>query len=238
MGVIFLLKSIGFIVDGNRRWAQKKGLPKMEGHRQGFNKVMDVVDFFLERSPQQVETLVFYLFSTENWKREEKEVSYLMNLAYEMAKRKMNTYIEKGVRFVHLGRREPLPQKVLDVLDELVERSKNNTRLTVGLALNYGGRQEIIDAINKIIDKVRNGEIPAGAKINKKLIEHFLYYPDFSDVDLIVRTSGEMRISNFLLWQSAYAEFIFLPYYWPEINDNILYQIIEEFNRRERRFGK
>jgi len=233
-----LLKSIGFIVDGNRRWAQKRGLPKMEGHRQGFNKVMDVVDFFLERSPEKLETIVFYLFSTENWKREEYEVNYLMNLAYEMAKKKMATYISKGVKFIHMGRREPLPQKVLDVLDELVENSKNNTKLTVGLAINYGGRQEILDAVNKIVDRVRSGEIPNDVPINMELIEHFLYNPGFADVDLIVRTSGEMRISNFLLWQSAYAEFIFLPNYWPEMNDTLLLQVLDEYNRRQRRFGK
>ncbi len=233
-----MLKSVGFIVDGNRRWAKKRGLPKMEGHRQGFNRVLDVIDFFLEKSPEKVETIVFYLFSTENWKREEYEVNYLMNLAYEMARKKMSTYISKGVRFVHMGRRNPLPQKVLDVLDELVEKSKHNTRLTVGLAINYGGRQEILDAVNKIVDKVRSGEIPDDVPINMELIEHFLYNPGFADVDLIVRTSGEMRISNFLLWQSAYAEFIFLPNYWPDINDNILIQVIEEFNRRQRRFGK
>ena len=233
-----MLKSIGFIVDGNRRWAQKRGLPKMEGHRQGFNKVMDVVDFFLEKSPVSVEKIVFYLFSTENWKREEYEVNYLMNLAYEMAKKKMSLYIDKGVKFIHLGRREPLPEKVLSVLDELVENSKNNGKLTVALAINYGGRQEIVDAVNRIIEKVRSGEIPEDTKINAELIEHFLYEPHFSDVDLIVRTSGEMRISNFLLWQSAYAEFIFLQNYWPDINDSILMQVLDEYNRRQRRFGK
>ncbi len=233
-----MLKSIGFIVDGNRRWARKRGLPKMEGHRHGFNKVMNVVDFFLERSPEKVERIVFYLFSTENWKREEYEVNYLMNLAYEMAKEKMMTYISKGVKFVHLGRREPLPEKVLSVLDELVEKSKNGDKLTVELAINYGGRQEIVDAVNKIIQKVREGEIPEGTPINTDLIAHFLYDRDLADVDLIVRTSGEMRLSNFLLWQSAYAEFIFLPIHWPDINDNVLLQIIDEYNHRQRRFGK
>ncbi len=210
----------------------------MEGHRQGFNKVMEVVDFFLERSPEKIEHLIFYLFSTENWKRDEKEVNYLMNLAYEMAKKKMNRYIEKGVKFIHIGRREPLPQKVLEALDELVNKSKGNTKLTVSLAINYGGRQEILDSVNKIVKKIYNGEIPSGTPINMELIEHFLYNPQLSDVDLIVRTSGEMRISNFLLWQSAYAEFIFLPNYWPDMSDTILLQVLDEYNRRQRRFGR
>jgi len=194
---------------------------------------MFVVDFFLSHPEFGVDAVYFYLFSTENWKREESEVNYLMNLAYEMARLKMREYISKGVRFVHLGRREPLPQKVLDVLDELVRDSASGDKLTVGLCINYGGRAEIIDAMRKMMaDGVSADEV------DEDVFARYLYQPGFTDVDAIVRTSGEKRLSNFLMWQSAYAELVFLPIYWPDINDSVLVQVMDELARRQRRFGR
>ncbi|NPV89055.1 di-trans,poly-cis-decaprenylcistransferase [Coprothermobacteraceae bacterium] len=220
---------IAFIVDGNRRWAKSKGLPPFEGHRVGFNRVLDVTDFLLKTDVRQV---TYYLFSTENWKRTAEEVSYLMNLAVNMVEKLLEPWAAKNIRVRHIGRKEPLPQAVLDALGRIEERTRLNTGLSVNLAINYGGRAEIVDAVNDILSK--GHEI---APITEEMLTNHLYNPSSDPVDVIVRTSGEQRISNFLIWQAAYAELIFLDKLWPEITEEDLELVFREFERRQRRFG-
>lgn len=220
---------IGFIVDGNRRWAKEKGLPTFHGHEAGFNKVLLVTDYLLNTEVKQV---TYYLFSTENWKRTQEEVSYLMNLGVRMVESILEPWARKNIRVRHIGEKNGLPQNVQKALQRVEERTKNNTGLLVNLAINYGGRLEIVHAVNSILQQ--NECI---REISEEDIDHYLYNPESNPVDVIVRTSGEQRISNFLLWQSAYAELIFLDKYWPDMEKSDVDYVLEEFQRRQRRFG-
>lgn len=219
---------IGFIVDGNRRWAKEQGLPTFEGHRAGFDKVFFVTDCILETP---VKEITFYLFSTENWKRSQDEVGYLMDLGAEMAYKLLEPWAKKNVRTFHIGDKAGLPEKVAKALSDLEEGTKDNTGLIVNLAVNYGGKLEIVHAVNSALRESNKKEI------TEDDISKHLYNPLSNPVDLIVRTSGEQRISNFLIWQAAYAELIFLPKYWPAIDQEDVDYILNEFIRRQRRFG-
>lgn len=223
-----LPRHIGFIVDGNRRWAKERNLPTLEGHRRGFSKVEKVATKMIDSG---IKFVSFYLFSTENWNRSEAEVSYLMDLLRKNVKRLQKKFIKENIRCVVMGREEPAPKDLLAALAELEEKTKNGTRGTVCICFNYGGQWEIADAVSKIIE--------AGIKeITPEVVAKYIYHPEVPPCDLIVRTSGEERISGFQLWRASYSEFLFLKKYFPSISDKDCDKILETYQTRSRRFGK
>ncbi len=219
-------KHIAIIMDGNGRWAKLKGLPRKEGHKEGANSVESAVQTALEEG---IKVLSLYAFSTENWARPKMEIAYLMQLlADTLSKFTENKY--KDVKLVFSGRRKGLPSMILNKLDKVIEATKNHKKLTLNLCLNYGARQEITDAVNKIIAQGKTN-------IKESDIEKNLYQ-NLPVPDLIIRTSGEERLSNFLLWQAAYSEFYFTKTLWPDFKEKDLLKAIAEYNKRDRRFGK
>jgi undecaprenyl diphosphate synthase len=222
-------KHIGFILDGNRRWAVENGLPKLVGHKKGYENLKTIADECFDRG---IEVVSAYIFSTENWNREVEEVNYLMDLALKMFTKDLNELIEKGIRVVFSGRREKLSDKILKAIDNTIAKTANNTRGVINVCFNYGGQSEIADAVKKIVD---SGE--ESSEITPELIRDNLYHPELSPVDYIVRTSGEKRLSNFLLWDSAYAELEFVPMHWPAFSVQDLDNVLVEYAERSRRFG-
>lgn len=221
---------IGIIMDGNRRWAKERGLPSLEGHHQGYEKLKEIAKLCFKRG---VKVLTVFAFSTENWDRSKEEVSYLMALLKMAVKEALNEFHKDNIRMKISGRINQLSEDLQEAITETVEKTRNNTKGILNLALNYGGRPEIIDAIKEIIDK----NIPA-QKIDEKIIKENLYMSDLPDPELIIRTSGEKRLSGFLLWESAYSELYFTKKYWPDFNEKDLDDALQEYDRRERRFGK
>jgi len=222
-------RHIGFILDGNRRWAENNSLPSFEGHRRGYENILTIVDGCIERG---VSCVSGYVFSTENWRRSEEEVSYLMDLVYKMVTRDLDKLHKKGVRLVWLGTRERLEPKMLEVLEAAEEKTRGNSTITLGICFNYGGQREIIDATRKLIEQ--------GIAPDELTEEHFaqqLYAPDVPPLDLIVRTSGEQRLSNFMLWRAAYSEFIFRDEHWPDFSLESLDECLLEYSHRKRRHG-
>ena len=218
-------KHIAIIMDGNGRWAKLKNIPRKEGHKEGANSVEAVVQTALE---QNIKVLSLYAFSTENWARPKTEVNYLMQLlANTLSKFTEDKY--KDVKLVFSGRRLGLPNKILNKLDEVIQKTAGKKKLTLNLCLNYGARQEITDAVNKILTHSKT-------KITEKDITNNLYQ-NLPEPDLIIRTSGEERLSNFLLWQAAYSEFYFTKTLWPDFKKGDLLKAISAYARRERRFG-
>ena len=219
---------IAFICDGNRRWAEARGLPPLMGHQAGISNFENLVDWFIARG---VSTITFFIFSTENWNRSEEEIDFLMNLFYTELKKNLKHAIEKNLRYRIIGSRDKLPKKLADLCDELEEKSSENTGGTVVFALNYGGQDEIVNAVNDAIT--------AGKIVDKETFETFLDTGDLLPIDLMVRTSNEYRISNFLLWKLAYAELLFLPEHWPDLvkNEKLWQFTLDEFAKRNRRFG-
>lgn len=221
---------IGIIMDGNRRWAKERGLPSLEGHHQGYEKLKEIAKLCFKRG---VKVLTVFAFSTENWDRSKEEVSYLMALLKMAVKEALNEFHKDNIRMKISGRINQLSKDLQEAITETVEKTRNNTKGILNLALNYGGRPEIIDAIKEIIDK----NIPA-QKIDEKIVKENLYMSDLPDPELIIRTSGEKRLSGFLLWESAYSELYFTKKYWPDFNEKDLDEALQEYDRRERRFGK
>ena len=219
---------IAFICDGNRRWAEARGLPPLMGHRAGIANFENLVDWFMKRG---VSTITFYIFSTENWNRSKEEVDFLMDLFYTELNKNMKHAMEKNLRYRVLGSRERLPKKLATLCDKLEKTSAENTGGTVAFALNYGGQDEIVRAVNAAIEN--------GKTVDKESFETFMDTGDLLPVDLMVRTSNENRISNFLLWKLAYAELLFLPENWPDlVNSEKLWQhVLDEYQKRNRRFG-
>ena len=219
---------VAFICDGNRRWAENRGLPPLMGHQAGIANFENLVDWYLKRG---VSTVSFWLFSTENWNRSQEEVDFLMDLFYSELKKNMKHAMEKNLRYRVIGSRNRLPKKLADLCDELEEKSAENTDGTVVFALNYGGKDEIIDAVNCAID--------AGEHVTKESFETFMDTGDLLPVDLMVRASNEFRISNFMLWKLAYAELLFVPEHWPDFvkNEKLWQFTLDEFAKRNRRFG-
>ncbi len=219
---------IAFICDGNRRWAEMRGLPPLMGHQAGIANFENLVDWFMTRG---VSTITFYIFSTENWKRSKEEVDFLMDLFYTELKKNMKHAVEKDLRYRVIGSRDKLPKKLANLCDKLEETSAGGTKGTVVFALNYGGQDEIINAVNAAID--------AGEHVTRDTFETFLDTGDLLPVDLMVRTSNENRISNYLLWKLAYAELLFLPEHWPDLvkNEKLWQHVLDEFAKRNRRFG-
>jgi len=223
-------KHIGIIMDGNRRWAAKRGLAAMQGHEAGVKALIKIVDHCLDLG---VETLTIYALSTENWrKRAKKEVEGLFNLLVKAVAEKKEEYKKKGVKLAVLGNFQAFPRKVVKAIEEMLAIVKTHERLKVNVALNYGGRDEIIRAVKKIIEE----DIPA-KKINEKMFGEFLYTNDERDPDLMIRTGGQERLSNFLLWQLSYSELYFTDTLWPDFSPKKLDQAIAEYQKRQRRFG-
>ncbi|MBR2393859.1 MAG: di-trans,poly-cis-decaprenylcistransferase [Alphaproteobacteria bacterium] len=219
---------IAFICDGNRRWAENRGLPPLMGHQAGIANFENLVDWFLKRG---VSTVTFWVFSTENWNRSQEEVDFLMDLFYTELKKNLKNAIDKNLRYRVIGSRDRLPAKLAKLCDELEEKSAEHTGGTVVFALNYGGKDEIIDAVNAAIE---NGE-----PVTKETFETFMDTGDLLPVDLMVRTSNEYRISNFMLWKLAYAELLFVPEHWPDFvkSEKLWQYTLDEFAKRNRRFG-
>jgi undecaprenyl diphosphate synthase len=229
-------RHIAIIMDGNGRWAVERGQPRIAGHRAGARSVRDIV---MECGRLGVEALTLYSFSLENWKRPEDEVSGLMSLYLEYLHKERAELIENKVRFVQLGRREGLPANVLAAVDETVAATRNCTGLILALALNYGSRAEITDAVQAIARKVQHGELTPD-QINEQIISDHLYTagpPPLPDPDLLIRTAGEMRVSNYLLWQISYAEIHVTDKYWPDFGVEDLHTAIRDYAGRNRRFG-
>jgi undecaprenyl diphosphate synthase len=218
------------VMDGNGRWAERRGLPRTDGHAAGEEALLDTVEGALELG---TEWLTVYAFSTENWRRPADEVRYLMGFNESLLLRRRDELHERGVRIAFVGRRDwRVPRRVLRRMDEAVELTRDNRRMTLTLAFNYGGRAEIIDAVRAMVE----AGTPAD-KITEKRLRHFLYAPDMPDPDVVVRTSGEYRISNFLLWELAYSELVFTDVLWPDFRREHLFDAVREFQNRDRRFG-
>lgn len=229
-----LPKHVAIIMDGNGRWAKKQGKPRVFGHRNGVKSVQEIVEAAAEMG---INTLTLYTFSTENWNRPKQEVDVLMKLLVRSLKKELKTLIKNNIKLQTIGKIDQLPKKVVNELVEVIEKTKNNTRLTLNLALNYGAREEIVNAIKNISKKVVNNDLSI-AEIDENIINNHLYTVTLPDVDFLIRTSGEKRISNFLLWQIAYAEFYFTDVLWPDFRKEQFFQAINEYQQRERRFGK
>nr|CRH05671.1 Undecaprenyl pyrophosphate synthetase 2 (UPP synthetase 2) (Di-trans,poly-cis-decaprenylcistransferase 2) (Undecaprenyl diphosphate synthase 2) (UDS 2) [Candidatus Magnetococcus massalia] len=228
-----LPRHVAIVMDGNRRWARKRYLPRLEGHRQGVKAVRRSIEVCLE---QGIETLTLYTFSAENWKRPKDEVSALMNLLALHLKREMADLHQRGVRFRALGRVNALPEQIQQHVRDLEELTAQNSRLNFNIAINYGGRQEIVDGVRQLAEKVKAGELEPEA-IDDAALSASLTTFDQPDPDLLIRTGGDHRVSNFLLWQIAYTELIFLPIFWPEFDRAQFMEALKEYASRERRFG-
>ena len=229
-----LPKHIAIIMDGNGRWAKEKGFLRVFGHENGTKSVKTTVESCAKLG---IENLTLYAFSTENWNRPKLEVKILMQLLISSLKKEMNTLQKNSIRLNAIGNLEHLPARVRKELLHVIDETKENTRMTLTLALSYGSRDELVNATKQICDKVKNNIISV-ENIDETLINQHLYTQNLPDVDLLIRTSGEKRISNFLLWQIAYAELYFTDVYWPDFKNENLYEAIINYQKRERRFGK
>ena len=224
-----LPQHIAVIMDGNGRWAAQRHLPRVEGHRSGINAVRDVVETSARLG---IEVLTLYAFSLENWKRPEAEVSTLMALLKRYLRLELRTLLDNNIRFRVIGRSQDLPSDIQDELADAIDRTSKNTGLLFNIALNYGGRAEIVDAARRMLE---SGIAPAD--IDERRFSEFLYTAGQPDPDLLIRTSGEMRISNFLLWQIAYAEIWVTDTLWPDFRAPHLLQAVLEYQKRDRRYG-
>lgn len=229
-----LPEHIAIIMDGNGRWAKQKGKLRAFGHESGTKSVKEITETCAELG---VKNLTLYAFSTENWNRPKLEVQTLMRLLISSLKKEIKTLQDNNISLNAIGNLDALPSKVHRELQDVINKTKNNTRMTLTLALSYGSRLEITDAVKAICDKVKNNII-SPENIDEYIINQHLYTRNLPDVDLLIRTSGEQRISNFLLWQIAYAELYFTEVLWPDFSKNDLYKAILNYQNRERRFGK
>lgn len=229
-----LPKHLAIIMDGNGRWAKQKGFLRTIGHESGTKSVKTTVETCAKLG---IKNLTLYAFSTENWNRPKLEVDTLMKLLISSLKKELKTLNKNNIRLNAIGNLTNLPVKVQAELQEVIQKTSENTRMTLTLALSYGAREELVQAVKKISDKVKNNIISTDT-IDETIINQHLYTHDLPDVDLVIRTSGEHRISNFLLWQIAYAEFYFTEVLWPDFNEANLYEAIISYQNRERRFGK
>ncbi|MDX1564811.1 MAG: isoprenyl transferase [Phycisphaeraceae bacterium] len=226
-------RHVAIIMDGNGRWAQRHGRIRTEGHRQGAVAARNTM---LACSELGLEALTLYSFSTENWKRPAEEIQYLMNLGIEYLESEARIIFEHNIRFRHIGHRDRLSQQVLDKLDHLAEASAANTGLSLNLALNYGGRSEITEAVRRIASAVADGKLAAD-RIDEQTIAENLFTAGLPDPDLLIRTAGEMRLSNFLLWQISYAELWVSDVLWPDFDREQLLLALEDYAQRQRKFG-
>jgi undecaprenyl diphosphate synthase len=225
---------VAVVMDGNGRWAKKRGLPRTAGHEAGEAALFDVVQGAIQIG---VKELSAYAFSTENWRRSPEEVKFLMGFNRDVLRRRRDEMNDLGVRIRWVGRPQRLWGSVINELQEAEELTKKNKTLTLNMCVNYGGRSELVDAVQAVAAEVAKRKIKPG-QITEKLISKHLYNPKMSDVDLFLRSSGEQRTSNFLPWQSVYAEFVFMDVLWPDVDRNTLWKAIEIYAERDRRFGK
>ena len=221
---------VGIIMDGNGRWAQKRGLPRLDGHRVGVDCVPGVLEFLSEKG---IRYLTIYAFSTENWDRPLEEVSGILEILHDALQAQTDIFHENNVRIVHIGKQDRLNKELREQISHAEHLTRNNTGITLNVAFNYGGRSEILEAVRRII---RDGV--AEEEVDEALFRSYLFTGDSPDPDLIIRTGGEWRISNFLLWQSAYSEYYHTPTLWPDLDPAELAQVLEEFGNRQRRFGR
>lgn len=221
---------IAIIMDGNRRWAKKRGLPSIQGHRAGFERFKKIADHCWKLG---VKILTVFAFSSENWQRSKKEVSYLMKLLERGLRKEKDSLMKNNVRLNIIGQIEKLPEKLKKLVYQTMEETKNNKKGILNVAISYEGRQEIIEAVKKIIKERITSE-----KIDEKIFSQYLYTAGQNDPDLLIRTSGEYRLSGFLLWQTTYSELYFSPKFWPDFSEKDLEEAIQEFQNRQRRFGK
>ncbi len=226
-------RHIAVIMDGNGRWAQQQGLPRIEGHRRGVASVRRTTE---ECSRLGIEQLTLYCLSSENWKRPPEELEFLMHLLQQYMIEERTTIMRQNIQVAMIGRREGIPAEPLREIDKTVEMSRENTGLRLCLAINYGARGELTDAVRRIAEKVRAGELDP-AEVTEKTLDAHLYTAGMPDPDLLIRTAGELRISNFLLWQISYAEIWVTDLCWPEFDEALLHQAIRSFATRDRRFG-
>lgn len=224
---------VAIIMDGNGRWAKKRGLSRILGHQQGADAVREIVTMSCEIG---IRWLTLYAFSEENWKRPEYEVQALMKLLNRFLKKELEEMQENGIRLNTIGRTSRLPKRTRDILQDTMEQTSSNSRMTLTLALSYGGRQEILDAVVKIAGRVQQGQMAAD-EITEEVVSDALYTSGMPDPDLLIRTSGEYRISNFLLWQISYSEIYITPTLWPDFGKNEYMAAIRDYQKRDRRFG-
>ena len=229
----FIPRHVAIVMDGNGRWANQRGLPRIEGHKAGEPALLDVMAGAIELG---IEHVSVYAFSTENWRRSPEEVRFLMGFNKDVLRRQRNQLDEWGVRIRWSGRRPRLWGSVIRELEEAEDFTRGNTTCTLNMCVNYGGRAEIADAVSAIAEEVAAGRLKPGS-ITEKTIQKYLDEPDLPDVDLFLRSSGEQRLSNFMLWQSAYAEFVFLDTLWPDVDRRTLWDAVEIYAQRDRRYG-
>ena len=225
---------VAIIMDGNGRWAKQKGLARVFGHRSGVKAVRKTVEAASEIG---LKVLTLYAFSTENWNRPKKEIDALMNILISSLKKELSTFQKNDIKLQTIGQTKNLPLKAQKKLQEVIDKTENNTSMILNLALSYGSREEIVNAIKNISKKIVNKELSV-EEIDEKIINNHLYTFTLPDVDFLIRTSGEKRLSNFLLWQMAYAELFFTDVLWPDFRKEDFFEAILNFQQRERRFGK
>ena len=234
MGNDHTIKHVAIIMDGNGRWAQQHGHERTFGHEQGVEAVRSVTEGATEMG---IPYLTLYTFSTENWNRPKEEVDMLMRLLTRVIAKEVDTFMKNGVRLLTTGRLDTLPEDCQKSMRDAEEITANNKNTTLILALSYSGRSELVDTAKQIARKAANGQLNPD-NIDENTIQQHLYHPEIPDVDLLIRTGGDLRISNFLLWEIAYAELFFSPIMWPDFRKDHLREILEQFTHRERRFGK
>lgn len=226
-------KHIAIVMDGNGRWAEGRGLPRLEGHRQGAQTLEHIIEASADLG---IEYLTVYAFSSENWERPQLEVDGLINLMRFYLRNKVIQFHENGVRLNVIGNYQAFPDDVVSMIQEALDLTKNNTRITLNVALNYGGRAEILQATQKIAKRVAAGDLEADS-LTEQIFSHFLWTAGCPDPDVFIRTSGEYRISNYLLWQLSYTELVFIEKNWPDFTKKDLMDVIKQFQGRQRRFG-
>jgi len=230
-----LPQHVAIVMDGNGRWATLRGLARTEGHAAGEEALFDVLDGALDIG---LKWLTVFAFSTENWNRPPSEVRYLMGFNRRLLQRRRDELNERGARIRFAGRLDwRVPRSVLKEMRKASELTRHNTKMTFTIAFNYGGQTEIADAVKKLLEDHDRGKLK-GERLTPESIASRLYFPDMPDVDLLIRTGGEMRISNFMLWRAAYSELWFTPVYWPDFNREHLYESIRDYQKRDRRFGR
>ncbi len=229
-----LPRHVAIIMDGNGRWANKRGLPRTKGHIAGVNSVREIVEVAGEIG---IEYITLYTFSIENWKRPKDEVASLMELLSKTTLGELDDLMKNDVRLITTGRIDELPLVRRKVLKSAIKKTSKNTGLTLNLALNYGGRTEILDAVKAMIEDVKKGELSPN-KIDEKLLSSYLYTADLPDPDLLIRTSGEMRLSNFLIWQTSYTEIYITDTLWPDFGKIDFLMAVKDYIGRDRRFGR
>ena len=227
------LEHLAIIMDGNRRWAKSLGKSVKDGHKAGADKLSEVIDWCIEFN---IKYLTVYAFSVENWKRDDKEINDIISLLTKYLFSKEDDFKSKNIKIKTIGSKDNIDSDIVKQISKIEERTKNNTSIQVNIAFNYSGRQEIVNITKNISKLISNGDIKVN-DIDEKLISNNLYYGGIPDPDLVIRTGGELRVSNFLLWEIAYSEFYFTDVFWPDFSKELLSDIINNFKKRERRYG-